>query len=288
MTTPEQVRLSAAEGEAIIARLSVYAPSRSDCEICIQVIRLYFWFTAVVEEAKLSIKKLRTLLFGRGPKRLKPSDPGSSSVCDSAVGEGKATGDASGREEEAETSKSAGSTSGSGESESEGKPKGGHRAGTGRLGADAYVGAQRVECRHEELAVGQRCPVCGQGTLYELPPGRQIRIDGHALLSALRYELQKLRCSACGQIFTAPLLPEAGEEKYSPRARAVLAVSRCYLGVPLYRLQGYQAMLGVPVPDSTQWDQIEQVGDCSYKVFAYLDRIGKCIFPVPEVSMTQG
>jgi hypothetical protein len=64
--------------------------------------------------------------------------------------------------------------------------------------------------------------VCGQGTLYELPPGRQIRIDGHALLSALRYALQKLRCSACGQIFTAPLPEEAGEEKYSPRARAVL------------------------------------------------------------------
>jgi hypothetical protein len=58
--------------------------------------------------------------------------------------------------------------------------------------------------------------------------------------------------------------------------------------VPLYRLQGYQAMLGVPVPDSTQWDQIEQVCDCSYKLFAYLDRIVKCIIPVPEVSMTQG
>jgi transposase len=273
MTAPEQVRLSAAEGEAIIARLSVYAPSRSDCEICIQVIRLYFWFTAVVEEAKLSIKKLRTLLFGRGPKRPKPSDPASSSVCDSPVGDGEATGDASARDEAAETSEAAGSTSGSGESESEGKPKGGHRPGTGRLGADAYEGAERVECRHEALAVGQRCPVCGHGTLYELPPGRQIRIDGHAVLSALRYELQKLRCSACGQIFTAPLPEEAGEEKYSPRARAVLAVSRCYLGLPLYRLQGYQAMLGVPVPDATQWDQIEQVGDCSYKVFEYLQRL---------------
>jgi len=273
MTAPEQMRLSAAEGEAIIARLSVYAPSRSDCEICIQVIRLYFWFTAVVEEAKLSIKKLRTLLFGRGPKRPKPSDPGSSSVCDSARGEGEATGDASGQQEAAETSEAAGSASGSGESEPASQPKGGHRRGTGRLGADAYEGAERVECRHEELAVGQRCPVCGQGTLYELPPGRQIRLDGHALLSALRYELQKLRCSACGQIFTALLAEEAGEEKYSPRARAVLAVSRCYLGVPLYRLQGYQAMLGVPVPDSTQWDQIEKVGDCSYPVFAYLERL---------------
>ena len=32
-------------------------------------------------------------------------------------------------------------------------------------------------------------------------------------------------------------------------------------------------MLGGPVPDATQWDQIEQVGDCSYKVFAYLERL---------------
>jgi hypothetical protein len=99
----------------------------------------------------------------------------------------------------------------------------------------------------------------------------EIRIDGHALLSAMRYELQKLRCSACGQIFTASLPPEAGEEKYSARARAVLVVSRYYLGLPFYRLQGYQAMLGVPVPDSTQWDQIEKVGDCGYVVFEYLE-----------------
>ncbi len=152
------------------------------------------------------------------------------------------------------------------------KAKGGHRAGTGRLGADAYVGAGRVECRHEELAVGQRCPVCGQGTFYELPAGVEIRIDGHALLSAMHYELAKLRCSACGQIFTARLPDGVGEEKYSARARAVLAVSRYFLGVPGYRLQGYQAMLGVPVADATQWDQIEMVGDCAYMVFAQMER----------------
>ena len=104
-------------------------------------------------------------------------------------------------------------------------------------------------------------------------PGVEIRLDGHALLSALRYELQKLRCSACGQIFTASLSAEAGDEKYSARARAVLAIGRYYLGLPLYRLQGYQAMLGVPVPDATQWDQIEKVGDCSYVVFAYLETL---------------
>jgi len=88
----------------------------------------------------------------------------------------------------------------------------------------------------------------------------------------MRYALHKLRCSACGQIFTAPLPRPAGEEQYSTRARAVLAVSRYDLGVPGYRLQGYQAMLGVPVPDATQWDQIEQVGDCAYGVLAQMEK----------------
>ena len=49
-------------------------------------------------------------------------------------------------------------------------------------------------------------------------------------------------------------------------------LSRYYLGVPGYRLQGSQAMLGVPVPDATQWDQIELVGDCAYKVFEQMER----------------
>jgi len=100
-----------------------------------------------------------------------------------------------------------------------------------------------------------------------------MRLDGHALVSAVRYELEKLRCSACGQVFTAALPAEAGAEKYSARARAVLALGRYYLGVPLYRLEGYQALLGVPVPDATQWDQIERVADCAYPVFKHLERV---------------
>lgn len=89
-----------------------------------------------------------------------------------------------------------------------------------------------------------------------------MRRDGHALLSAMRSEWQKLRGSACGEIFTASLPREASQEKYSPRARAVLVVSRYYPGLPFYCVESSQAMLGVPVPDATQWDQIEKVGDC--------------------------
>jgi len=100
-----------------------------------------------------------------------------------------------------------------------------------------------------------------------------MRLDGNALLSAVRYELEKLRCSACGQIFTASVPTTAGPEKYTARARAVLALARYYLGVPWHRLEGFQALVGVPVPDATQWDQTELVGDCTHPIFQYLEKM---------------
>jgi transposase len=118
-----------------------------------------------------------------------------------------------------------------------------------------YLEVPRGEGRPEELAVGERGPARGRGRLYQVPGGIEMRLDGHALRSAVRYELEKLRCSACGQGFTATLPAAAGTEKYSARARAV------------YRLEGYQARVGVPVPDATQWDLLEQGGNCTFPVF---------------------
>lgn len=269
------ITLSSEEGEGLIAQVhqsNLPAAAAGKVE---QIIRMYFWVVFALQEAKLSVKRLRNVLFG---SRAQPKDrPASEVEAPSSEAPRQAAGaeEAATLEEVAPCLETMGCEAGSGASENEAKPKpkGGHRAGTGRLGADAYGGAKRTECRHEDLAVGQRCPVCGQGTLYALPSGVEIRIDGHALLSAIRYELHKLRCSACGQIFTASLPHEAGEEKYSARARAVLAVSRYYLGLPLYRVEAYQAMLGVPVPDATQWDEIEKVGDCAYVVFAQMEQV---------------
>ena len=279
----ENVTLSAAEGEAMIARLAVYAPSRTDCELLIQVVRWYFWLVWTVQEAKLSLNKLRTLLFGRGPKPSKLSDPEAALLSAPSSRPGEATGASPARDEDGVLSAEVGLPSGTVALgiASPPTPRGGHRPGTGRLGAEVYAGATRAACRHEELAAGQRCPVCGHGTLYALPPGVEIRIDGQALLSAIRYEVEKLRCSACGQIFTAGLPAGVGTAKYSPQARAVLAVGRYFLGLPLYRIEAYQAMLGVPVPDATQWDQIEQVGDCAYVVFVQMEQAaaqGELIF----------
>ncbi len=279
----DNVTLSAEEGEALIARVHQSNLGADDAGVVEWVIRMYFWVAFALQEAKLSVKRLRDVFFGPGRKAKTPPEPEASSPSSALLDEGEGGGESAPVEKDATGVEAVGCDEGAGAAQREASPKakGGHRPGTGRLGADAYVGAERTACRHEELAVGQRCPVCGQGTLYELPPGVEIRIDGHALLSAMRYALQKLRCSACGQIFTAGLPDGVGEAKYSPQARAVLAVGRYFLGLPFYRIEAYQAMLGVPVPDATQWDEIEKVGDCAYVVFAQMEQVaaqGELIF----------
>jgi transposase len=253
MKRPEEVTLSREEGEALIERIERNVLSAEDQRVLVKVLTFYFWLLFALREAKLSLKRLKALVFGEKPKKREPSSGGPPSG-----GEGSGAGEKTGAAPEVLSSST-------GEVPTE-KP---HRAGHGRQGADVYQAPQRVACRHEELAVGERCPACGWGRLYQLPPGIEMRLDGHALLSAVRYELEKLRCSACGQVFTAALPAAAGAEKYSARARAVLALGRSYLGVPLYRLEGYHALVGVPVPDATQWDQGEIVGDCSHPIFKY-------------------
>jgi transposase len=258
MKRPEDVNLSREEGEALLARLEANTLTAEDRRVLGKVLTFYFWLLFALREAKLSLKRIKALVFGEKLKKSKPPAPGGTA------------GGGSGGGSEAQTRDSQGMQSSAAAASAEKKP---HRPGHGRQGADVYRAAQTVECHHEELAVGERCPACGRGRLYRLPPGVEMRLDGNALLSAVRYELENLRCSACGQIFTASMPAAAGTEKYSARARAVLALARYYLGLPWYRLEGFQALVGVPVPDATQWDQTEIVGDSAYPIFKYLERM---------------
>jgi len=182
----ENVTRRAEEGEALIARVHQRNWRADDAGGVARVIRMYFWVAGALQEAQWSVKRLRDVLCGAGrtPKTPPASEvsPSSSEVLGQGEGE-LVPGAAASPGLEA-----AGCAGGPGTSKSAASPRptGGHRPGPGRLGAEADEGAERVECRHEELAVGQRCPVCGQGTVDALPPGSEMRIDGPALRRALR------------------------------------------------------------------------------------------------------
>ncbi len=274
MKRPQEIELSREEGEALIERLETGAWTPEDRQVLAQVVRLYFWLLFMLQESKLSLKRFRVMIFGKSSKTRKPKPP--KPVPDSPDQSSEEQPSAASQPSELPVDPARPDSepeSGDASSDTvspEPRPEDGHRPGHGRLSADDYSGAERVECHHETLSVGDQCPACGIGWLYSLPPGRTLRINGHAVLSAIRYEMEKLRCSACGERFTAALPPEAGRNKYSPRARSALSLSRYFLGVPFYRLEAYQALVGVPVPDATQWDQVERVADCAYPVFEHL------------------
>lgn len=265
MKRPDEVKLSRDDGEALMTRIRASSLSSDDQRVLVKLIELYFWLAVALQETKISLKRLKQLLLGRGAKRseAKAEDDAGGSSASPANENAAADHDTTAPSTEAD------SDLGGGDQGVEDQPR---RRGHGRRGADAYTGAKRVVCNHDELQVGQRCPLCGCGSLYRLPDGVEIRIDSAGVLNAVRYELEKLRCSGCGQIFTAPLPPSAGVEKYTPQARAVIALSRYQLGLPFHRLEQFQALVGVPVADATLWDQAEQLANGVYPVFEQLQK----------------
>ena len=132
--------------------------------------------------------------------------------------------------------------------------------GHGRNGAAAYRGARKVEVPHASLKAGDPCPDCQRGKVYpQRDPGVLVRIQGQAPIAATVYELEKLRCNLCGDVFTAAAPEEAGQEKYDETAASMIALLRYGSGFPWNRLEGLQKNLGIPLPVATQCGIVKEI-----------------------------
>jgi len=133
------------------------------------------------------------------------------------------------------------------------------KKGHGRKPASAFSGAPKVAVPHPTLTTGDRCPECQRGKVYPLQePAVRVRIVGQAPVQATVYELARLRCNLCQEVYTAPPPNQVGELKREETAASMVAVLKYGSGVPFYRLAGLQAQFGMPLPYSTQWDMVEQ------------------------------
>jgi hypothetical protein len=99
-----------------------------------------------------------------------------------------------------------------------------------------------------------------------------VRITGKAPIQAKVYQMQKLRCSLCGEIFIADTPIGIGEEKYDAASAAMIALLKYGSGLPFNRLQQLQGSLGVPLPASTQWEIVDQVAGQFCPVYQELNR----------------
>jgi len=131
-------------------------------------------------------------------------------------------------------------------------------AGHGRNGADVFTGGNRVRIGHATLRPGDTCPECRQGKVYrQKEPATLVRFVGQAPLEATVFEMERLRCNACGEVFTAAVPETAGADKYDETAVAMIALLKYGTGVPFKRQERLQGQLGMPLPAATQWELVE-------------------------------
>ena len=134
--------------------------------------------------------------------------------------------------------------------------------GHGRNGADAFESAQKVETKHRQLKSGDGCPECPKGKVYvQKEPKPLIRIVGQAPIQATVYELERLRCNLCGQVFTADPPEGVGADKYDETVGSMVAQLKYGSGMPFNRLEKLEERLGVPLPATTQWEIVEEAAE---------------------------
>jgi transposase len=146
-------------------------------------------------------------------------------------------------------------------------------AGHGRNPATAFTGAERVRVKHAQLKSGDVCPECREGKVYcQREPKTLVRIVGRPPLQAKVFEMERLRCNGCGEVFTANEPQAAGPEKFDATSIAMTALVKYGAGMPFHRLEHLERQLGIPLPASTQWEMVKRAAGSLWHVLKELIR----------------
>lgn len=197
-----------------------------------RILELVSWLLALLEMKNLSIARLRQLCFGSTTESAR-------NVCAKAP---KA-------------------------------PKLDKAKGHGRNSHRSYTAARRVRVTHSTLRPGQQCPECAQGKVRrQRQPAVAIHVTAQPPVGALIHEMEQLRCDTCGKVFTAKPPPEAGTQKYDESVGVMVGLMRYGSGMPFHRLERLQQSLGVPLPASVQWEQVQRVSESLEPVLEHLSK----------------
>ena len=233
------------ELDAILSRARTEPLSAEDHAQLEAVIRTLAFLTQQLEAKGTTLARLRKLIFGSSSEKTKdvleaqgPPNEATSTHNDTSALSAASQDAAGGVDVVAEESKAP-------------------RAGHGRKGAAAYTGAELVRISHATLEHKQACPCCNTGKVYtQDTPLKLVRIKGVGPLSAQVFELERLRCNLCGQVFAADSPEGVGDEKYDASAVAMIGLMRYGYGMPFERLGQLMKHLGIPLAASTQWELV--------------------------------
>ena len=233
-----RLELSMKDVEAILAHAKERALSEGEWATLQAAMQTLEFLTRELEKKHVSLQRLRQMLFGATTETTAQV---LKQILEHAGKEPSAAADA-------------GDAAGGTEPDPGAKPK-----GHGRHGAHAYSGAKTIHVPLATLKAGDACPCCVKGRVYaSCAPGLIVRLTGQAPIGGTVYELEKLRCGLCGEVFSAPAPAGVGEEKYDAESAAMIALLKYGTGLPFHRLERLQEGLGIPLPAATQWQIVEE------------------------------
>lgn len=228
MNDPHELALDPAQLDAVAQRLEQRCLEPEDYEVLKVMIETLSYLRQIVSEKAHSIQRLLRMIFGARTEKTTSVVPPRAPPA--------ATGEA-------------------GPSAPENKPK---RKGHGRRPANAYWGVRRVHVPHAQLHPGDPCPGCQKGKLRDTNrPAVLLRLVAQPPITGTRFDVQKLRCALCGQLYSATPPSEAGTEKFDPNVAPMIAVLRYGYGFPMNRIEQMQQDHGVPLPAGTQWELLQ-------------------------------
>jgi len=226
-----EIKITVEEIESLILRLEQESLLKSDYPLLIELIKNFAIIENQFKNKKNTVAKLQKLLFG--PKTESSKLPPDLKATDT------------------------------------GEPAKGH----GKKAADQWVDEPAQICTHshDQLQEGQLCPKCKQGKLYPFAPSVRVKIIAHRPLDVERHEIERLRCSACGWLYTAtPGTDLQNAPDASAEAMAMSALLRYESGFPIYPMRSFLAAQGVFLTWTKIWSLIEGVFDVALEIFEVL------------------
>jgi hypothetical protein len=224
----------------------------------------------IIAREKITLGKLRQIVFGAktertrdvlGPDRATPAEDAATARNVQASDDAALVSVFSTLSEAVDDGEAGGQDNASGR----------RRKGHGRHGAQEYLGCAKVIVLHGWLHAGDPCPHCGKGKVYEQSdPERLVRLVGQAPVGGTVYELQRLRCHLCGDVFTAEQPEGIGDQKYAPSAVSMMAMMRYGMGMAMNRSAMLQESMGIPLPASTQWEVVSSHAQGIVPIYQYL------------------
>ena len=282
--TLEVTKINREKLETIKAELASSSLDQENKKLLTALIESYSWLLFALQEGKMSIFRLRKMAFGPHSEKSKKKGTGTDKDKEEKSNGHPEGGDAAPPENTEESAPPAGASSEeetraflqealgvevefpSNDNVAEGDQK--KKSGHGRRGHEAYTEAEEIHVQHRDLKPGDPCPGDCEGRLYSLKPSVFVSLEGYPLVGARKFFLQRLRCSLCGLVQTA--LPDQPLRRHTSRAKAVLAVSKYFMGMPYYRTEKFLRMAGVPLSDATQWDMVADLAKSVEPIYAHL------------------